>query len=218
MIKPKEKYKLLTVKVFTLLFCVLYVSNARAQQPDTTAGASKDSVLYELVNDTVSNKDEIKAEKVKSLDTARNHSVSTATWLSVAFPGLGQIYNRKYWKLPIIYGALGATIYFIIDNNNSYNYYLDGFYQITATTENDLFLGVYDERQLIELQNIYRKWRDLNIVLAGVAYALTILDAHVDAHLFYYNINDDLTFHWDPSIIQTPGLNTFGISLKLDLK
>ncbi|MGB0177109.1 MAG: DUF5683 domain-containing protein, partial [Owenweeksia sp.] len=180
-----------------VLFWLGLTFSAMAQEPDSTSEAAKDSVLYGLVRDTVADK-QVNPEKIKVADTAQTHSVATATWLSVAFPGLGQIYNRKYWKLPIVYGALGATIYFIIDNNKTYQYYLDGFYQITSTPGNDRFLGVYDERQLIELQNIYRKWRDLNIVLAGVVYALNILDAHVDAHLFYYNIDDDLTLRWDP--------------------
>ncbi|HBF18800.1 MAG: hypothetical protein CMI36_11925 [Owenweeksia sp.] len=209
------KYQRCSKAFWIFLFCWVSSTTVFAQEPDTTAEASKDSVLYGLVNDTTVN---ATAEEIEPKDTAQTHSVATATWLSTAFPGLGQIYNRKYWKLPIVYGALGTTIYFIIDNNKSYHYFLDGFYQITATPENDRFLGVYDERQLIELQNIYRKWRDLNIVLAGVAYALNILDAHVDAHLYYYDIDDDLTFRWEPTIIRGPGYHAMGVSLKLTIK
>ncbi len=191
---------------------------AFAQQPDTVAVSEKDSILQQLVNDSTTQSQAVKAQKAKLADTAKTHSVATATWLSVAFPGLGQIYNRKYWKLPIIYAALGTTVYFIVENNNSYRFFLNGFYEIQATPEDDLFLGFYDERQLIELQNIYRKWRDLNIILAGLTYALNIIDAHVDAHLYHYNIDEDLTLRWNPTLIQGPGYPTMGLSLKLELK
>lgn len=151
-------------------------------------------------------------------DSLQVHSITKATWFSAVLPGLGQAYNRKYWKIPIIYAALGGLTYLIIDNNYYYHYYLDGFYEINSTPENDLFLGLYDERQLIELQNIYRKWRDLSIIITGVVYALNILDAHVDAHLFYYNLDDDLTLRWEPALIRGPSVNTnaIGVSFKVN--
>lgn len=181
--------------------------------------AQADSSFTGDIKETAdSSAEQISAENIKSFtDTARTHSVAKATWFSAALPGLGQAYNKKYWKIPIIYAALGGLTYLIIDNNYYYHYYLDGFYQINETPEDDLFLGVYDERQLIELQNIYRKWRDLSIIVAGVVYALNILDAHVDAHLFYYNLDDDLTLHWEPSIIRGPAYSSaFGVSFKVN--
>jgi hypothetical protein len=160
----------------------------------------------------------VSAEKVEVKDTVFTHSVSKATWLSTAFPGLGQFYNKKYWKLPIVYGALGTTAFFIYDNNQQYQLFLNAFEaRIDDDPTNDSFTQ-FNERQLIELQNIYRKWRDLSIILTVFGYALNILDAHVDAHLFYYDIDDDLSIHWEPSIVSTPYSNGLGFSLKFNFR
>lgn len=160
----------------------------------------------------------VSGERVELQDTVFTHSVSRATWLSVAFPGLGQIYNKKYWKLPIVYGALGTTVYFAIDNNRQYQLFLNAFNARIDDDPNNETFTQFDERQLIELQNIYRKWRDLSIILTGLGYALNVLDAYVDAHLFYYDIDDDLSMHWQPTVISTPYSNGFGVSLKIQLR
>lgn len=202
------------MRYYFLILWIIGASGITHAQQDT-AEARTDSVLYEL---TVTEARPVTPDPTVKADTTHPHSVAKATWLSTAFPGLGQIYNRKYWKLPIIYAALGTTIYFVIDNHQSYRFFLDGFYEIQATPADDRFLGIYDERQLVELQNIYRKWRDLNIILTGLGYALNILDAHVDAHLYYYNIDEDLTLRWEPALIRAPGMQAIGLSLKLDIQ
>ncbi len=148
-----------------------------------------------------------------------SHSVKKATILSASFPGLGQFYNKKYWKMPIVYGAMATTIYFAVDNHRLYKRYLDAFYIRTDEDPStvDEFVGIYTtESQLIELQDYFRKYRDLNIILTGFVYALQIIDAHVDAHLFYYNVDDNLSFKWEPARIQSPHYNSYGISLKFN--
>lgn len=149
------------------------------------------------------------------------HSVKRATVLSASFPGLGQFYNKKYWKMPIVYGAMGTTIYFAIDNHRLYQRYLDAFYirDDDDPTTFDEFVNIYPEAsQLIELQDYYRKYRDFNIILTGFVYALQIIDAHVDAHLFYYNIDDNLSLQWQPTTIRSPFYNSFGLSVKFNLR
>lgn len=165
---------------------------------------------------------DISAQKENSNDSLSlgDHSVKRATLLSTAFPGLGQAYNKSYWKMPIVYGTMATTIYFAIDNHKEYKRYFDAFYvriDKDATTT-DEFEGIYNERQLIELQDLFRKYRDLNIILTGFAYALQIIDAHVDAHLFYYNVDDDLSLRWQPTLIQNPYYNSVGVSLKFNFK
>ena len=165
----------------------------------------------------------VKAKKISRIDTVGQvfHNPGKAAMYAAVFPGLGQIYNKKYWKLPLVYGALGAGIYAITFNHDQYKIYLDGFYtRIDDNPVNDQFVGVYDERQLIELQNIYRRWRDLSIILTGVAYGLQILDAYVDAHLFYFDVSDDLTLNWQPSILsnQYAHPNAFGLGITLSFK
>lgn len=164
-------------------------------------------------------KAQLTADTVVEKVVVEDHSVSKATWLSVAFPGLGQIYNKKYWKLPIVYGAMATTIYFAVDNHTQYRRYLDAFYiRIDDDPNTTDEFPLLDERQLIEFQDLFRKWRDLNIILTGFTYALQIIDAHVDAHLFYYNVDDDLTLRWEPTVIQNPYYNSIGVSLKLDIR
>ncbi len=165
----------------------------------------------------------VKGEKTTRIDTAERpfQNPGKAAMYAAVFPGLGQIYNKKYWKLPLVYGALGAGIYAITFNHDQYKIYLDGFYtRIDDDPVNDQFVGQYDERQLIELQNIYRRWRDLSIILTGVAYGLQILDAYVDAHLFYFDVSDDLSLNWQPSILsnQYSQPNAFGVGITLSFK
>ncbi len=165
----------------------------------------------------------VKAEKIVQIDTVGKpfHNPAKAAMYAAVFPGLGQIYNKKYWKLPLVYGALGAGVYAITFNHDQYKIYLDGFYsRIDDDVTNDQFVGVYDERQLIELQNIYRRWRDLSIILTGVAYGLQVLDAYVDAHLFYFDVSDDLSLNWQPAVLsnQYAQPNAFGVGITLSFK
>lgn len=156
------------------------------------------------------------------LDSSEMHSVSRATWLSTALPGAGQAYNGKYWKMPIVYAGLGACGYFAVENHRLYRQYLDAFLmRVDSTTGDDQYLGIYTERQLIELQNLYRDWRDLSLIIGAAVWALNIIDAHVDAHLFYYNVSDNLTYRLEPAVIPMRGgfgnTQAVGLSLKINL-
>ena len=147
------------------------------------------------------------------------HSVSKATWLSTFLPGAGQAYNGKYWKMPIIYAGIGYCGYLAYENHQSYQKYLNGFLDKIDSNTADPF-PIYNERQLIELQNIYRDYRDLSIIIGAVIWALNVVDAHVDAHLYYYNVNEDLSFQLKPTVFQvggTYGLPALGVGLKINL-
>ncbi|MCR9153880.1 MAG: DUF5683 domain-containing protein [Bacteroidetes bacterium] len=148
------------------------------------------------------------------------HSVSRATWLSTLLPGAGQAYNGKYWKMPIIYGGIGYCGYLAYENHQLYRRYLDAFLMRVDSSGVDQYQGIYTERQLIELQNIYRDYRDLSIIIGAVIWALNVVDAHVDAHLFYYNVNDNLSFRLQPSMFQVGGnygIPAVGLSFKINL-
>lgn len=156
--------------------------------------------------------------EVAPIDSTHKHSVKTATLLAL-IPGAGQAYNRKYWKMPIVYGVMGTTIYFARENHQLYRLYLDAFYTITDSTGADPFNGQFTPAQLIELQDIYRRYRDLNIIFTVLGYGLQMLDAHVDAHLFYYDIDDNLSLHWEPATFNSAFMgNAVGIKLSLQLK
>ena len=114
-----------------------------------------------------------------------------AAFYSAVLPGLGQAYNKKYWKIPIIYAALGTGIYFYIDNTNEYNRYRDAYKRRLAGFDDDEF-PEFSEEALIRAQNSLRRNREVSMLVTVGIYALNIIDANVDAHLLQYNVDDNL--------------------------
>lgn len=156
-----------------------------------------------------------------------------AVWFAAVVPGLGQIYNRQYWKLPIIYGGAMGLVYAISWNNQMYVDYRKGYVDIidgdpdSRAYESLLPAGVvidssnkdYYTRVIKSKQDTYQRYRDLSIVCAGVLYLLTIIDAYVDAQLHDYDIGPDLTFKIAPAVLP-PSINhetetAFGVRCKM---
>ncbi|NJN25425.1 MAG: hypothetical protein HC819_05350 [Cyclobacteriaceae bacterium] len=132
-------------------------------------------------------------------------------------PGLGQAYNNKYWKIPIIYGGGLIVGYYINYNNQLYKQYRDGLIAIidqddrTQPFDPNLDIKVYQRAV-----DYWRRNRDLLMIGAALLYVVNIVDAHVDAHLAEFTIEDDLTLHLEPSVGQTAmNTNVIGLSLKL---
>lgn len=147
--------------------------------------------------------------------TKPSHSIRKATLLSTFIPGAGQIYNKKYWKAPVVYTGLGICLYFIHENTTQYQFYRKN--QIAALDDdpNTLNETIYTSAQLSQLSDDYRRLLDLSYIsLAGV-YVLNIIDAHVDAHLFYFDVSDELSLHVHPSLIPSSGVST-GVRLSLN--
>ncbi|MFM7015074.1 MAG: DUF5683 domain-containing protein [Bacteroidota bacterium] len=133
--------------------------------------------------------------------TGRVHSVRKATLLSTFIPGAGQVYNHKYWKLPLVYAGLGATFYYINYNNNNFKKYNEALLRRYDTdSTNELFSNISNDNLRI-LSDGYRRNRDLSFAAATIVYILNIIDAHVDAHLYTFNVSDDLTLKVEPCII-----------------
>lgn len=154
----------------------------------------------------------------------RNHSPKTATWLSL-IPGAGQAYNRKYWKMPIVYAGFGATIYFAITNGDDYRLYRAAYdYKMGISTDVSEKAkeeaAKYTADNLITLCDHYRRNMELSWIITAAWYLVQIIDANVDAHFFYYEIGDDLTLHVEPQLNnfnQTLGYgNNMGVTLKLN--
>ena len=126
---------------------------------------------------------------------------NTATILSSACPGLGQIFNKKYWKVPLIYAALGTTMYYYIDNNEKYQEYKLAYIARNDNDPNTLdnFLD-YSSANLVTLKDYYRNSRDAAMFLFILTYFLNIVDASVDTHFLNYNLNDDLSINLKPGI------------------
>mgnify|MGYP000060360128 CR=1 FL=1 len=131
----------------------------------------------------------------------RLHSPARAMLFSLCVPGLGQAYNKKYWKIPIIYAGMGTTIYFFNSNNKLYKQYRQAYVNKTDTITNTIDdYPDYSDAQLKELENYYRKYRDLNVILTALVYTLNVVDAYVDGHLMNFDVSDDLSFHVSPSL------------------
>ena len=120
-------------------------------------------------------------------------SPAKAAFYSAIFPGLGQAYNKKYWKMPLVYAAIGTSTYFYIWNNNNYNEYRSAYKRRLAGYNDDKF-SFLDDARLIEGQRFYQKNRDISAMVTVAFYILNIVDANVDAHLQQFNVSDNLTF------------------------
>jgi len=126
-------------------------------------------------------------------------SPAKAAFYSAIFPGLGQAYNKKYWKMPLVYAAIGTSTYFYIWNNNNYKEYRDAYKRRLAGYTDDKFSFLSDDR-LLTGQRFYQKNRDLSALITAAFYVLNIVDANVDAHLRQFNVSDNLTF--EPKVFQ----------------
>ncbi|RRO12500.1 DUF5683 domain-containing protein [Flavobacteriaceae bacterium 14752] len=173
-------------------------------------------------NDSIPVGEELQFDKaVKSKSFEANpfdaNAPAKAAFYSAVLPGLGQAYNKSYWKIPLVYIAIGTPMYFYIDNNNQYNRYRDAFKSRLAGFENDEFFGILSEDDLVEAQKLFRENRDLSLLITILAYVLNIVDANVEAHLNQFNISEDLSMR--PSQINnfSTGQQAFGLSLKLKL-
>jgi hypothetical protein len=145
-----------------------------------------------------------------------------ATVMSAILPGLGQVYNRKWWKVPIIYAGLGGFGYLLTTNQAKYNYYGKNLKYENDGDPNTINETKYNSDQLLTLKNDYRKYRDLGLIGCAIIYALNIVDANVDAHLKTFDVSDNLGLEIKPynnlyCFNGSFGLQT-GLSLNLKIK
>lgn len=136
-----------------------------------------------------------------------------AAFLSAVLPGLGQAYNGKYWKIPIVYAALGTSVYFYMQRNEQYHRYRDAYKRRLAGYEDDEFQGLLNNQTLIEAQKYFQRQKQLFLLLTAGIYILNIIDANVDAHLQQFNVNPDLSFRPSINRNEITGNNDYGLSL-----
>lgn len=159
-------------------------------------------------------------------------------WLAIVFPGGGQIYNRKYWKLPIIYGGFMGCFYALNWNNTMYRDYSQAYIDIMDSDENTksfmnfLPAGYNVEQNMSRLQdlfkrkkNFYRRYRDMSLFCMIGVYLISIVDAYVDAEMSSFDISKDLSIKVSPAVINDrlnartmPSLNgsSYGINCSLN--
>lgn len=138
------------------------------------------------------------------------------SFYSAVLPGLGQAYNKRYWKIPIVYAAMGTSTYFYIYNNDKYKEYRTAFKlhklgQGALSQYPDLSTDVLEQAQ-----EYHKKDRDLSMLVTVGLYFLQIIEASVDAHLQYYNIDDELSL--SPILFQEPINGHTGIAISLTYK
>lgn len=140
----------------------------------------------------------------------QKHSPTKALLFSAIVPGLGQAYNKKYWKIPIVYAGLGVSVYFLQDNIKQINYFKQHYRNAVDDDPTTLNTSGYNTTSLQEVIVQHRKWRDYSYLGIVAVYLLNILDANVDAHLFYFDVSKDLSMGVYPSMQGTtqpsPGL------------
>ncbi|MBO4581708.1 MAG: hypothetical protein J5701_05405 [Bacteroidales bacterium] len=132
----------------------------------------------------------------------KKHSPVTAGWMSAVLPGLGQGYNHKYWKIPIVYAGFGATGFCIYYFNKQFTE-LRTEYRHRLNDETDQFLPKYADMSVSNIQLLketQQKNMEISIIVLVVWYAVNIVDAVVDAHLFTFDVSDNLSLHVRPDI------------------
>ena len=190
----------------------------------TQAMAQKDSLAVESLSlkdsITIDSASLSKALAPKALRKKRNWATwrpdtKRAMWLALVLPGAGQIYNRKYWKLPIIYGGFVGCAYAMSWNNQMYHDYSQAYLDImdddpnTQSYNQFLHLGAKIDASNIERykeifrkrKDRYRRWRDMSMFVMIGVYAFSVIDAYVDASLSEFDISDDLSLRVEPTVI-----------------
>ena len=219
-------------KLYILLFCMFVVGLLQAQSDssqllsDTTIFSAQSSLSsntqfttlnsqLEIEKNTSLQKDSIRLAKQirreqRALDQANfKPDPNKSLWLGLTFPGAGQIYNRKYWKLPIIYGGAMGVAYAVSYYGGHYNDYMKGYRDYLDSDPNtnyhlELIPQVYPESSagnyVKNRVNSYRRYRDIFIVVGVAVYALSVIDAYVDAQLADFDISTDLSMKVRPKL------------------
>lgn len=134
-----------------------------------------------------------------TLDWRARHKPGRAALYSAILPGAGQVYNRKYWKAPVVLGGLGACYWFIQDNNKEFQRYKTAYLDV-VNGRGDEFGGQYSAQQLRTVADTYQRWRDLSYMAFGLVYALNIVDATVDGYFVRFNVSEDLSLRAGPAL------------------
>ncbi len=196
-----------------LLSCVTFI-HAQRKNSDT------DSLRTDLQGKGIVVDGRIEKRRVNPL------APSKAAFYSAILPGLGQIYNRRYWKVPIVYGAIGTGVYAYVYNDDLYDRFRNAFKRRRAGFTDDEFYDVngsgivpgspdLSDEALQDAQERYQRDRDLALLITIGLYAFNIIDANVDAHLKQFNVNDDLSLDVKPYLEYHPITSdpNFGVAM-----
>ncbi len=193
-----------------LLFLLLHPAvHGQEITPDSTSHDHyPDTAATDIPSDTLESDLFIQGHNIASEEVIvveksimqREHSPTKAAIFSAVVPGLGQAYNRKYWKIPIVYAGLGVSVYFLQDNIRQINHFKQQYRNAIDDDPNTHNTSGYNTTTLQDLITQHRKWRDYSYLGLIAVYVLNIVDASVDAHLFYFDVSPDLSLGIYPSI------------------
>jgi len=157
-----------------------------------------------------------KEEKLGAFDRGEAAEINPlapakAAFFSAVLPGLGQAYNKKYWKIPMVYAALGSSLYGYLNSQSAYTEFRNAFKSRRAGFMTDKYYDLNNsglvpgspdisDSSLQKAQELAQDNRDLALVVTIGIYALNIIDANVDAHLKQFNVSQDLSFRWSPTL------------------
>jgi len=208
------------IKYCYIIFILIFsTGNLYSQENEETTDKKEETKEKEKVETQKNEELKVVTEEVAKKKKRKERRVvpyeplapARAAFYSAVLPGLGQAYTKKYWKIPIVYAAIGSGIYFYLQNNDRYNLFRDEFKRrLAGITDGEL--SQFSEDQLVDLQDRFRRDQEFSLLLTVAAYLLNIVDANVTAHLQQYNINEDLSFKPKVDLNQfNTGLN-YGIS------
>lgn len=196
---------------------------------------SSSAICFALLFEPVESAATVYDKKIPTVDSAsgegmkqvRSPSPRTAAWLAV-IPGLGQVYNRDYWKIPIVYASLGGSLVAIHLNSTKYQDFLKAYFafynlgdgssnqQLTAdmgipVVVRNLFntkrvVKLYTRDQVVRKKDLWRRYRNVSVLVSGIVYGLSIIEANVAAHLKSFDVSDDLSLQIIPEPIALPGM------------
>lgn len=196
--------KFIIASIFAFLFCFSTIAQEKEKK--------KKELPKEVIIDSI-----IEVKKpINPLSPAK------AAFYSAVLPGLGQAYNKKYWKIPLVYGAIGTGVYFYVTNNKQYNRYRDAYKRRLAGFTDDEFYFSNGEQlttprvtteSLERGQEFYRKNKEISLLVTIGLYALNIIDANVDAHLLQYNVDENLSLAPHYEFNEFDASNNLGLTL-----
>jgi hypothetical protein len=203
-------------------FFLLLLQPGAAQETEIEA-QPEDSLKTELKGKGIS------IEEVRKREVINPLAPSKAAFYSAVLPGLGQIYNRRYWKVPIVFAAIGTGVYAYVYNDTEYDRFRSAFKRRKAGFTDDEFYDINNsgivpgspdlsDQALQDAQERFQRDRDLALLITIGLYALNIIDANVDAHLKQFNVDDDLALHIRPYLEYHPISSDPNYGLTLTVK
>ncbi len=149
---------------------------------------------------------------------AQNNAVKIpkrAGLYSAILPGTGQIYSKKYWKIPLIYAGLITSAYYVKESYTLYDTYKQTYLNRLEDNRTDEFINRYTDANLLTLTKHYRRNTEVSALLFALTYALNIVDASVSAHLFDYDVSEDISLHIQPIYMKREQVSGLSLSIKL---